>query len=111
MDGYGLLWKGNGGETEIRTQVRVSPKHAFQACAFSHSAISPLACRLIESTTPDMPYCISLNRRLMRRAFDPRRDRNSILLATPNESRSKAGSQETSAPRAIEISHSNSTTT
>ena len=30
-----------GGETGIRTQVRVSPKHAFQACAFSHSAISP----------------------------------------------------------------------
>ncbi len=32
----------HGGETGIRTQVRVSPKHAFQACAFSHSAISPL---------------------------------------------------------------------
>src|ERR1035438_3155768 len=30
-----------GGETGIRTQVRVAPKHAFQACAFSHSAISP----------------------------------------------------------------------
>jgi hypothetical protein len=31
----------NGGESGIRTHVRVSPKHAFQACAFSHSAISP----------------------------------------------------------------------
>ena len=25
----------------IRTHVRLSPKHAFQACAFNHSAISP----------------------------------------------------------------------
>src|SRR6185369_5536410 len=31
-----------GGESGIRTHVRVTPKHAFQACAFSHSAISPL---------------------------------------------------------------------
>ena len=30
-----------GGESGIRTHVRVTPKHAFQACAFSHSAISP----------------------------------------------------------------------
>ena len=30
-----------GGETGIRTLDRVSPIHAFQACAFSHSAISP----------------------------------------------------------------------
>jgi hypothetical protein len=34
-----------GGESGIRTHVRVSPKHAFQACAFSHSAISPSALR------------------------------------------------------------------
>src|SRR3954468_4803731 len=33
-----------GGESGIRTHVRVSPKHAFQACAFSHSAISPALC-------------------------------------------------------------------
>ena len=33
--------KRTGGESGIRTHVRVSPKHAFQACAFSHSAISP----------------------------------------------------------------------
>src|SRR5579863_5597193 len=31
-----------GGESGIRTHVRVSPKHAFQACAFNHSAISPV---------------------------------------------------------------------
>ena len=35
------LSKVAGGESGIRTHVRVSPKHAFQACAFSHSAISP----------------------------------------------------------------------
>jgi hypothetical protein len=33
-----------GGEGGIRTHVRVSPKHAFQACAFNHSATSPLIC-------------------------------------------------------------------
>ena len=32
----------NGGESGIRTHERVSPKHAFQACALNHSAISPL---------------------------------------------------------------------
>src|ERR1022692_824281 len=32
----------SGGETGIRTLDRVSPIHAFQACAFNHSAISPL---------------------------------------------------------------------
>ena len=30
-----------GGERGIRTLGRVSPTHAFQACAFNHSAISP----------------------------------------------------------------------
>ena len=35
------LHPNTGGESGIRTHVRVSPKHAFQACAFSHSAISP----------------------------------------------------------------------
>ena|SRR6185437_4487805 len=35
----------SGGESGIRTHVRVSPKHAFQACAFSHSAISPFISR------------------------------------------------------------------
>ena len=36
-----------GGETGIRTLDRVSPIHAFQACAFSHSAISPAPCEAI----------------------------------------------------------------
>ena len=31
----------NGGETEIRTQGRVTPTTAFEAAAFNHSAISP----------------------------------------------------------------------
>jgi hypothetical protein len=37
-----LDYKGNGGESGIRTHVTLSSKHAFQACAFSHSAISPV---------------------------------------------------------------------
>src|SRR5579884_486938 len=36
---------GGGGERGIRTLDRVSPIHAFQACAFNHSAISPVARR------------------------------------------------------------------
>ena len=35
--------KRNGGEWGIRTPDRVAPIHAFQACAFSHSANSPLS--------------------------------------------------------------------
>ncbi len=31
-----------GGESGIRTHGRVSPTHAFQACSFNHSDISPL---------------------------------------------------------------------
>jgi hypothetical protein len=31
-----------GGERGIRTLVRFNPKHTFQACAFSHSATSPI---------------------------------------------------------------------
>jgi hypothetical protein len=31
-----------GGEQGIRTLERVAPLHAFQACAFNHSANSPL---------------------------------------------------------------------
>ena len=37
------LTANNGGERGIRTLDTVSPKHAFQACAFNHSAISPPA--------------------------------------------------------------------
>lgn len=32
----------NGGEHGIRTHERLSPLHAFQACALNHSANSPL---------------------------------------------------------------------
>ena len=35
------LLEKHGGESGIRTHVTLSSKHAFQACAFSHSAISP----------------------------------------------------------------------
>ena len=38
-----------GGETGIRTLDTLSSIHAFQACAFSHSAISPLGKRLVEA--------------------------------------------------------------
>jgi hypothetical protein len=31
-----------GGERGIRTLGRVSPTHAFQACSFNHSDISPV---------------------------------------------------------------------
>ena len=31
----------SGGENGIRTHERIAPLHAFQACAFNHSAISP----------------------------------------------------------------------
>jgi hypothetical protein len=43
---FDFLVKGNeleiGGESGIRTHGRVSPTHAFQACSFNHSDISPL---------------------------------------------------------------------
>ena len=32
---------GCGGAGGIRTHVKLSPKHAFQACAFNHSATAP----------------------------------------------------------------------
>jgi hypothetical protein len=31
----------NGGENGIRTHERIASLHAFQACAFNHSATSP----------------------------------------------------------------------
>ena len=33
--------EGNGGEGGIRTLVTLASNHAFQACAFNHSATSP----------------------------------------------------------------------
>jgi hypothetical protein len=38
---YNTLDKRYGGESGIRTHGRVSPTHAFQACSFNHSDISP----------------------------------------------------------------------
>lgn len=38
-----IISRGGGGERGIRTLDRVSPIHAFQACAFNHSATSPCA--------------------------------------------------------------------
>ena len=35
------LWIKNGGEGEIRTLETLAHPHAFQACAFDHSATSP----------------------------------------------------------------------
>src|SRR2546425_8127858 len=40
-----------GGERGIRTHGRVSPTHAFQACSFNHSDISPS----LESTIYERP--------------------------------------------------------
>lgn len=37
------ILKADGGESGIRTHGTVSRTHAFQACALSHSAISPEA--------------------------------------------------------------------
>ena len=35
------VWVRTGGESGIRTHGRVSPTHAFQACSFYDSYISP----------------------------------------------------------------------
>jgi hypothetical protein len=40
--GHRFFSRNNGGEGGIRTHVTIASKHAFQACAFSHSATSPL---------------------------------------------------------------------
>src|SRR6202051_4427123 len=39
--------EGTGGERGIRTLGRVSPTHAFQACSFNHSDISPRECERV----------------------------------------------------------------
>ncbi len=38
---FAIFYRGAGGEGGIRTLDRVSPIHAFQACALNHSATSP----------------------------------------------------------------------
>jgi hypothetical protein len=55
---FGMIWRTEtgcgepffGGGSGIRTHVTVSRKHAFQACAFSHSAIPP--CRPVPPHQP-----------------------------------------------------------
>jgi hypothetical protein len=48
-----------GGESGIRTRDRLSPMHAFQACAFNHSATSPTRAgtypRLLRGATHPKP--------------------------------------------------------
>ena len=46
LNNFNMLWKEMaekkyGGETGIRTLETVTRLHAFQACAFDHSATSP----------------------------------------------------------------------
>jgi hypothetical protein len=56
------VWQYLGGESGIRTHVTLSSKHAFQACAFSHSAISP-ATNLLQDCALVGSYCRDSNRR------------------------------------------------
>ena len=48
MDMYWAENRGADGERGIRTLDTVSRIHAFQACAFSHSAISPIINSLLQ---------------------------------------------------------------
>ena len=50
-----------GGEDEIRTHGTIAGTHAFQACAFNHSATSPLVISI--------PANIPLNTEQFTRAF------------------------------------------
>ena len=43
------------GEEGIRTPVTIARKHAFQACALSHSAISPKRVRKCTKTMLNLP--------------------------------------------------------
>jgi hypothetical protein len=43
-DRENVFARASGGETGIRTLETVSRLHAFQACAFDHSATSPWPC-------------------------------------------------------------------
>ena len=49
-----------GGETGIRTLETVASLHAFQACAFDHSATSPYKGRQITLSTPDRKAWIAV---------------------------------------------------
>ena len=58
------LSKRNGGESGIRTHGRrITPTHAFQACSFNHSDISPRAGWIAQSNRPSPALDQSSRRR------------------------------------------------
>ena len=94
--GYGGTQQEIGGERGIRTLGRVSPTHAFQACAFNHSAISPS----LESTTygllrlaqkafcvrpPNVPRSLTGARAEAKAPKRPAPDPSTMLFATTRE--------------------------
>src|SRR5262245_33538339 len=63
-----------GGGSGIRTHVTVSRKHAFQACAFSHSATPPDRTFLNAAPPlPQPPFLIGYQRHILPRAHLRRR--------------------------------------
>jgi hypothetical protein len=74
--------KGTGGESGIRTHGRVSPTHAFQACSFNHSDISPS----LESTVCE--HSISHYRRNCVRPPNVRRSLTAFFSVTRPDIRS-----------------------
>ncbi len=72
---------GSGGERGIRTLVRLSPKHAFQACAIDHSATSPYLARRGQAPTVSADDRMPPHRTRAapeRRSQTPRRGRRAI---------------------------------
>ena len=51
-----------GGESGIRTHGRVSPTHAFQACSFNHSDISPFRINHLQAVWNSVAQNPPLNR-------------------------------------------------
>jgi hypothetical protein len=56
----GTIQSENGGRRGIRTLVTLSRKHAFQACAFNHSATLPLAVAYNQRFQPIKPQIAPL---------------------------------------------------
>src|SRR3982750_1131935 len=56
----GTTMSDDGGESGIRTHGRVSPTHAFQACSFNHSDISPCLYQIVYGLVaePGNPNCV-----------------------------------------------------
>src|SRR5437868_1723062 len=77
-----------GGERGIRTLDRVSPIHAFQACAFNHSAISPIRkARHVGASRSRADYLIRIPR-----SSEPEG-------SVPNRRGAQPGSRMTTVPR------------